>query len=298
MIVPVIGLAIVSLIAVVSWLLVKLDVRSISHRLEDIRQSRSNAKITTQTFDPDITALANQINALLEEQKQAAIRNEQASRELRQSITNISHDLKTPLTSAMGYLQMIKSGRTPPEKKAEYIDIIARRLAALSDLLEELFEFSRLYEGKIEPVCEGVNVCNLLGDVLSLYYEDLTRKDITPAIQFPREPVYVLADASMLKRVFQNLIQNALIHGTTFFSVAVDPGARITFRNALEDMESIDPSRLFDRFYTADVSRDGRTTGLGLAICKELVARQGGTIGARIEEGNLVISIEMGMQVT
>jgi len=293
MLTAVIILAGVALVAVSGWIFIKLDLRSIRRDLEGIMKSGSNAKITTQTFDADITRLAKQINALLEEQKQAAIAGEKISKELRQAVTNISHDLKTPLTSALGYLQMVQASKTPPEKKAEYLEIIQKRLQALSGLLEELFAFSQIYEGKIDLHYEKVNAANLLGDVLSLYYEDFTEKNITPVVHFPKDPVYLFADAAMLKRVFQNLIQNALVHGMYNFSVVLEPGARIVFTNSIENAGQVDVERMFDRFYTADPAAKRQTTGLGLAICKELIESQEGTIQARIEDHQLVISIDL-----
>ncbi len=293
MVAAVIILAGIVLIAAAWLIFIKLDLRFIRRGLEEILKSGSNAKITTQTFDPDITRLADQINALLDEQKQAAIASEKMSKELRQAVTNISHDLKTPLTSALGYLQMVKSSKTTPEKKAEYLEIVQKRLEALSGLLEELFAFSKIYEGKIDLHYEKVNAANLLGDVLSLYYEDFTEKNVTPMVRFPQDPVYLFVDATMLKRVFQNLIQNALVHGTDYFSVVLEPGARIVFANYIENAEQVDVTRLFDRFYTADHAAKRQTTGLGLAICKELVESQEGTIQARIEDHQLVISIDL-----
>ncbi len=275
------------------FVLLKRDIRAIRRRLEFIRKTDTNAKITTQTLDADVSELANQINTCLEVQKKAELAGEQMSRELKQAITNVSHDLKTPLTSAMGYLQLVRSNKTLPEKKAEYLDIIEIRLSALNSLLEELFEFSKLYEGEEERQLTKVNVSNVLRDALSLYYEDFTRREITPSVHLPDEPVYIRADVNMLRRIFQNLIQNALVHGGGYFSATVEPGAKLIFENSMTDPQEMDASRLFERFYTADLSRKGKTTGLGLAICKELVAKLDGTIQARVERDSLIITIEI-----
>ncbi len=293
MILAVICLSVVFVITIGYYALMKKDLRSINRTLAAIRRSNSNAKVTTQTLDPDITRLANQINEILEEQKKGLLSAEKMSRDLQQAITNISHDLKTPLTSALGYVQMVISNKTPLEKRDEYLEIIEKRLESLSLLLDELFEFSRISEGTIEIHSEKLNVSNLLGDVLSLYYEDFTLKKIIPVVQFPEAPVYIFADGNVLKRIFQNLIQNALVHGAEFFSVTIEPGARLIFKNSMENVENIDANRLFERFYTADLSRSGKTTGLGLAICKELVEKLDGKITAKIEENSLVISIEI-----
>lgn len=293
MIVAMLLLTVVLLVIAAYIILLKRDIRSVSRKLDEIMQSTTNSKVTVQTYDSDVSDLANQINSLLEQQKQTQVTAQKMSRELKQAITNVSHDLKTPLTSALGYLQMAKSNKTLPKKKAEYLTIVEMRLESLSFLLEELFEFSKIYEGKIEFHPDRVNASNLLREVLSLYYEDFTSKNVTPVLHFTRDPVYVMADVNMLKRIFQNLIQNALVHGTDYFGVAVEQGARLTFVNSVENTENLDASRLFERFYTADLSRNSNTTGLGLAICKELVERQGGEINARIEGNKLVISIDI-----
>lgn len=292
MVIAIVVLAAGFVIAAVACVLLKQDIRSISRSLKAIRKSDTNAKVTTQTFDKDIIHLSNRINEVLEDQKKAVLSAEKMNQELKQAITNVSHDLKTPLASAMGYLQLIRSNKTPEEKKPEYLDIIEKRLKSLSYLLDELFEFTKITEGKIEFKPEKINVSNILSDVLSLYYEDFTAKGSTPNITLPENPVYIFADVNMLRHIFQNLIQNVLAHGTGSFSVTVQPEARVLFKNSVEHPEKIDAGRLFERFYTADISRNSKTTGLGLAICKELVERQDGKIRAFIEDDSLIITIK------
>ncbi len=290
-------LSLALLAAATYCILLKNDIRSISRSLEAILKAKTNARVTTQTFDADISRLAMRINTILEAQNQAELAGEKIDRELRQAITNVSHDLKTPLTSATGYLQMIASDKISPDKKVEYLRIVEQRLDTLSDLLDDLFEFSKIAEGKVDIDLARVNAANLLRDVLSLYYEDFSRKNITPQASLPNEPVYVLADANLLKRVIQNLVQNALVHGTEYFSVGVEPDGRLIFKNSVANPEQIDAGRLFERFYTGDISRSSKTTGLGLAICKELVERQNGKIEACVEANMLIIIVRMSILV-
>jgi len=247
-------------------------------------------RATTETFDKNISELCNTVNDILNKQKKIIISSEKSNREFRQAITNISHDLRTPLTSAIGYIQMFKSGSTPDDKKREYLDIIENRLKSLSSLMNNLFEYTQIVEGKVAQNIEKINICNILRDTVSEYYGDFTSKNFSVEINIPEVPVYILYDANYFKRAVQNLIQNVLAHGIEYFKLTVD-GTKIIFQNKVSNAGEIEADRLFDRFYTADLSRSSNTTGLGLAIVKEIVQNMGGEISACVENDMLSIRI-------
>jgi len=249
-------------------------------------------RATTETFDKDISKLCNTINDILDKQKIIIIASEKSNREFRQAITNISHDLRTPLTSAIGYIQMIKSGNTPDDKKREYLDVIENRLKSLANLMNSLFEYTQIIEGKVTQNIEKINVYNVLRDIISSYYDDFISKNFTIEANIPDLPVYILCDANYFKRAVQNLIQNVLAHGIEYFKLTVD-GKNIIFQNKVSNAVEIEADRLFERFYTADLSRNSNTTGLGLAIVKEIVQNMGGNVNAYIENDMLSIFISM-----
>ena len=265
-----------------------------------IIKSDTNMRATTETFDKNISELCDTINDILDKQKKIMAAGEKSNREFRQAITNISHDLRTPLTSAIGYVQMLKSGNTPDGKMQEYLNIVEYRLKSLSNLMNGLFEYTQIVEGKMSRNIEKVNVCNILRDTISAYYEDFSAKNFAVEVDIPDTPVYVLCDAGSLKRVAQNLIQNVLAHGVERFKLTAEAQnntVSVTFQNKVSDIGALDVERLFERFYTADLSRSGSSTGLGLAITKELIQNMGGEISAFIEKDTLIICLCLPLSV-
>jgi len=292
MIIAVIILSLALIICAALLLMLKKDIRQLNQTLRIIEKTDTNMRATTGTFDKNIIELCDVINDILDKQKDVIIASQKSNREFRQAITNISHDLRTPLTSAIGYIQMIKSGKTPDDKKQEYLDIIEHRLKSLSNLMNDLFEYTQIVEGKVTQNIEKINICNLLRDIMSDYYEDFVRKNFDVQIDIPDLPVYIICDANYFKRAAQNLIQNVLVHGIEYFKLIVIDNS-VIFQNKVSDPGAIEIDRLFDRFYTSDFSRSGNATGLGLAIVKELVQIMGGEINVYIENDLLSIKFNV-----
>jgi signal transduction histidine kinase len=270
---------------------IKKDIRQINQTLDLIKNEDTNTKLTTQTFDKEVCVLCNNINAILDERRKVITECERTNNEFKRAITNISHDMRTPLTSALGYLQMLQDKDIAPEKQAEYIDIIESRLQSLSALMNSLFEYARVIEGKEQIDVQKVNVCNVLRDVLSEFYADLENKGFKVDVNIPDESVNYFCYPAMLRRVLQNLLKNVCTHGREYL--------RVTLRdNVIEiankaDLSEVDVDKIFERFYTADLSRTGKNTGLGLAIARELTVRMGGEITARVEGELLIVKFKL-----
>lgn len=280
-------------IAAVYAYILKRDLAQMCRTLSQITDSETNQQLTTTTFNKEILELQAAINGILENQKKLRIKNENMNRELRRTITNISHDLRTPLTSVMGYLQMLQSEKTPDPKKAEYLAIIEPRLKALSVLMEELFEFSKITEGHLDLNMQKNNIVNLTADIISDFYNEFVDKKITPEIKLPSAPVYARCDVKAYTRILHNLIKNVLIHGSGSFGITLDAERPVIIvENSIPDT-SLDTDRLFERFYTRDVSRTKKNTGLGLAIAKELAEQMDGDIMAQIHENRLMIQVSL-----
>ncbi len=294
MIVLVVILTVAFCAAVLAIYLLKKDLKNISRMLEQKYHLHTNTHLVTTTQDKDIIKLISQINETFDKQKHIELEVQKTNLELKQAITNISHDLRTPLTSALGYIQLLQSGKTDQAKKAEYLPIIEKKLKRLSVLLDELFEFTRIVEGTNELVIEKINLTNLVCDMISDFYAEFAGKAIEPKLQIPATPLYVYGDEKALRRVFQNLTQNALKHGTEVFQLSIQPEeGTIMISNKVAVPESLEIDRIFDRFYTSDNSRTEKNTGIGLAIAKELMEQMGGEITAELHDDMVEFAVTL-----
>ena len=208
--------------------------------------------------------------------------------ELKNAVTNISHDLRTPLTAICGYLELLEQ-----EEKSEtvdrYIEIMKERVDILVKLSEELFRYSVIISTKGNTSKEQVVLNTVLEESIAAFYTVLTEQNIVPEIQMPEIKVIRMIDRSALSRVFSNLISNAIKYSDGDLKIALSKRGEITFSNMASGLDEIQVGRLFDRFYTVEAAR--KSTGLGLAISKTLVEEMNGTISAEYENGRLSIHI-------
>jgi len=210
--------------------------------------------------------------------------------ELKRAITNISHDLRTPLTAARGYLQMLESSEINEETKAHYIETIRGRLDSLAALMSDLFEFARIIEGTTKFDIQKINVGNALRDALSEAYGELERRGFAVEVEIPDAPVNCYCDKDALRRVLQNLLKNVYTHGKDQLRVRLINNT-IEIFNKADGLNKIDTEQMFERFYTSDASRNNKNTGLGLAIAKELTEQMNGQLLASKEDGMLVMRV-------
>jgi signal transduction histidine kinase len=228
------------------------------------------------------------MNKLLEKHRQIYLEIDNAQNDLKRAITNISHDLRTPLTSVKGYLQMVESGEFDSETNMSYIAIIRDRLEVLSVLMDNLFAFSRAIEGDI--VLKPVNIGYILRDTLAGSFAEIENSGFAVEVTIPDAPIYCMCDEEALRRILQNLISNTISHGKDRLCIKLSGGV-IEIANKTDNIEQIDEQGIFERFYTADSSRSNKRTGLGLAIAKELTDKMGGNISASKVDDMLVISL-------
>jgi signal transduction histidine kinase len=272
----------------------KREIRKLNLALGAIVDTDTNSQLNVNSFDNDITVFAETINTLLERNRRDNNEKVRTETDLKRAITNISHDLRTPLTSASGYLQMLDSSELDEKTRTRYFMIIQERLDALSGLTNSLFEFARVIEGNVILDIQKINICNVIRDTLSANFAELERKGFSVDVDIPDTPVFYFCDADAIGRVLHNLVKNACVHGTTYLRIRFDDGA-LEIANKIEKDNDVDTERLFDRFYTSDASRSNKNTGLGLAIVKELMERMGGKITVHANEGMLVMRIVLPM---
>jgi Signal transduction histidine kinase len=239
--------------------------------------------------------LAVAINKSLEEKQKIEVQHKRMDLELRQAIANISHDLRTPLTSIMGYVQLLEEDSIPEEERKQYLDIIKRRSKNLKMLVESFYDLSRLEAGEYKFELKALNISVILCDILASFYNDFLNKGIEPQIDIDEGVLSVIADEGAVRRIFSNMIQNILRYGESPVSISLkqQEGCIITaFENNATNLKEEDVSRLFERSFTADQTRTEKSTGLGLAITKQLVEQMGHAVTAHLENQELSIEIK------
>lgn len=247
----------------------------------------TNTLIDISTRDSYMRNLASDINKELRLLRKERHRYRQGDLELKEAITNISHDLRTPLTAINGYLDLLER-----EEKSEtvqcYLSQIQNRTEVLKNMTEELFRYSIVTSSQTLKLERMDIVCALEESLLS-FYAIMQEKNIQPNIKLSEEPIYHKLDVSAVHRIFSNIISNALKYSDGDFSVTMENDGHITFSNTAKNLNAVIVGRLFDRFYTVEANRN--STGLGLSIAKILTERMGGSIEAYYSEGKLHIVV-------
>lgn len=279
--------ALIALIIILLGLVIlyKRELRYLLLQLEQI-EAGSRTELRSKIGNPVFIQLYRKLNDIFathHTDEQIHIRTQE---QLKQSISNIAHDIRTPLTSASGYLQMLLDC-TESEKQLRYGHIVEKRLEELKYMLEELFFYTTLTSDENPPDCRSTAVFPILSDCMVGLYQVFEEKQFEPEVQFEDENIAVLATPEILGRIFRNLINNALLHGNGGLSIVQEKSV-LTFTNPVKNADAIDTDRLFERFYQAAPSRRTGSSGLGLAIVDELLKQIGGSVEASIVGSNLL----------
>lgn len=265
------------------------SIQEVADELDEKLKTDTNTLISISSGNRKICFLAEQMNRQLMELRTERLKLRQGDMELKSAITNISHDLRTPLTAIRGYLDLLEQ-ETFPQKSENYLNIIRERTDAMRALTEELFQYSvislREEELKIEKVC----VNDILEQSLAGFYGVFTNKNIVPDIKMTKVKVMRFLDKSALRRIFDNILSNAARYTDGDLSVKLFSDGRITFSNHAAKLDRIQAERLFERFYTVESAKN--STGLGLSIAKLLTEKMTGNIKAEYTDGELVIQVD------
>lgn len=249
----------------------------------------TNALIDISTGDKYMRSLANSINIQLRKLREERHRYQQGDRELKEAVTNLSHDLRTPLTAIQGYLDLLETEEDLPTIRKD-LAIIRERTDAMTALTEELFRYSVATSPEQALHPQPLSLNDALCESLAAFYAAFTAKGITPQISLPETPVMRTLDEEALRRVFGNILSNAAKYSGGDLAVTLAADGTMTFANTAPQLSAVDVQRLFNRFYT--VESGGRSTGLGLAIAKNLAERMGGSISAARENGRLCVTVK------
>lgn len=274
-------------------LIIKKSIRNINKQLYRYNNQKTNKKIDVCLFDKDIESLASSINNHIDMHIESNIKQKQIEDEFKTVISNISHDIRTPLTSILGYIQMSKKMDNNIYKQKEYIDTAEERAKVLQGMLNNFFSLSVIQSPDYELELESVNIGNCLCEVISSYYENMTQQGIEPAINIKDENTIVVGNKQAISRVIENLITNLIKYSKGEEDISlekVNDKAIITISNKCENLTEKDVELLFDRFYKKDTSRSMlNSTGLGLSIAKNLMELMDGEIEAKIVNNRISI---------
>lgn len=284
----------INIILVIYILYYHINIKHITKQLKEIMdREHTNELLTVASGQRDISNLVNTLNDLVKDIRSSRIKIKKLTMKFRESIINISHDLRTPLTTASGYVQMLQSNTCDEEEREEYLSIILERQNMVKILLEQLFEYVRIESGEITYEHVPIDAKKVFIDTLAMYYDDFNKKGEDPEVTFQEKPCIILGDEKGLKRIFSNIIFNALIHGKGGYSFEMSQGEDyvFTFSNISDPVSKDDLNKIFYRFYTKDKSRNKKTTGLGLAIAEEITIKLNGKIQAFYNNGVFSISV-------
>ncbi|MEG6615181.1 HAMP domain-containing sensor histidine kinase [Peptococcaceae bacterium 1198_IL3148] len=288
-------ISLVTVLLLTRLLTLKKEVKRISKQLQNYNNRKTNKKVDIALNDQEIENLGLEINKLIdlhvtENRMRVRFENEQ-----KQAVANISHDLRTPLTSILGYIQMAESDDVTVDEKKELLSIAKQRAKRLETLLYDFYELSIIESTGHHLKFEQINIRNLTIDVIISFYDRFNEKNIEPIINMPKKDVFIIADESAVTRVIENLISNAITHSEGNISISLeekDATVRLIVKNDAHALTAKDVDHIFDRFYMADQSRSGKGTGLGLSIVKSIMDKMNGIITGHLNNGQLSIVCE------
>lgn len=286
------------------------DIGSVCRQLEEIARG-SHIELTTATRQRPLLALCRILNRIFASREESLFRYERAQKQLKQNITNLAHDIRTPLTGASGYLQLARECNDFA-RRDHYLLTAGHRLEELEDMLEKLFLYTKLVNEDFvfsKETLKPIQVLPILSDCLLSLYTRFEEKGISPQVNFASEGFRVRAEEEALRRIFLNLLQNALFHGdgpltiTQSSAESASPSQQVLwndaeptpdqtsppwagyliFENPVPPGVTIHPEQLFDLFYKGDTARRKGSSGLGLFIVKELMKRMGGEAAAKLD---------------
>lgn len=287
-------LSAILIIVVINLIFKKREINKITLDLKRLNREGKTEKLRLGVPNKNIENLIIEINKLIDDKKEKEAIYKEKDMELRDAIANMSHDLRTPLTSIMGYVYLLNDENLKEDEKREYLKIIEKRASVLNGLITNFYGLSRIQADQYEITLEPIKLEIVLGEIISAFYETLYEKFGEPEIEIEEGLNIVLGDKESLNRIFTNLTENIIKHGEGEVKISLRKEKNniiIEFSNKAEALEAKDINRIFEKFFTRDRMRTGQNTGLGLAIVKLLVEKQGQKIEAKKIGNRLVINI-------
>ena len=275
-----------SLIIVLSFYLFhRREVTRLSQKLQTLLHSFTHAELTLDFPSSDITDLVNALNELLRVYHKQVYSLQKKDEAIKETITNLAHDLRTPVTAIQGYTQMLLQSPELSEEDLDAAAVINERLNVLNQLLNQLFEFARIEADEMDFSYTTFDLNAVLRSVAVSFFKSFEERKIIPALSIAEISFPFYGDEKAVIRIFENIISNALSHGKSdyhFSSYDDNENYHFSFQNFTDSINESDIDKIFNRFYTTDLSRSRKTTGLGLTIAKNLTVKMGGSISASL----------------
>lgn len=267
----------------------KKELRRIANFLHKMKESNSNLLLHKNFPSKEVSCLMMEINEFYQEVKEKEISFGRQNQSLKKMIMNISHDLRTPLTAIRGYLDLMENNNIT-EKQINYLNIIDSKVQDLTELTDQLFDFSKSIDIHNEAQRENVCINNILEDSIIGFYSFFKEYNINPKIEICEEKIFKLLNENMLKRIFENIISNAIKYSENNFNIILKEDGTIIFSNKTNLIDTTSLEKIFDRYYTVENAK--KSNGIGLSIAKQLVELNNGNIQAKYENHYLIIEIK------
>ena len=291
-------LAIFSISLLIALIHYRSQIRKNCHQLEVMQKHSSNQRLTSEVPYKEVKELVQRINDICNQYQDDKITLERNETNLKEAIAKLSHDIRTPLTSLDGYVQLLVMSDSA-EEKDHYLQIIQNRISSLKELLEELFTYTKMQDQHYELTVVPMDGRQCICETVLAFYEDFEKRGLTPEVNFCEEDLPIVANEVALRRVIQNLVKNALVHGVSRIGLSLEKSDGKLHFSCFNDKkadEIIDVEQIFERFYKGDKARTSTSTGLGLAIAKGLIERMHGSISAEVKDEMFVIDIFLPLQ--
>lgn len=265
---------------------IKKSIKEIQKSVENILNTDTNNLILIS--DASVKKLAIFLNKELKEMRKQKLQYEYGNQELKRNITNVSHDLRTPLTAIKGYIELLKE-ESLTQNGRKYISVINRKTEELTELTEQLFDFAKILDTDMVLTKEKCYLNELLEEVLASYYPIFKEKDIVPEVLICKEKVEKVVNKASMIRVFENIFSNVVKYSNGNFKVELKNDGEIIFSNKATSLDATTVQKIFDRYFSVENAKE--STGIGLSIAKQLVELNGGNISADYVKGILVIEV-------